>query len=61
VRRAAVGLLLALLVYIAASGKPYPVAILSPNWGAQGSVSFDEWNKPVPISAPKGAGNLPTG
>jgi hypothetical protein len=48
-------------LYIAASGKPYPVAILSPNAGAQGSVSFDGWNRPVPISTPKGAGKLPTG
>jgi hypothetical protein len=47
-------------LYIAASGKPYPVAIVSPNAGAEGSVGFDQWNKTVPISAPKGAGTLPT-
>ena len=41
-------------LYIAASGTPYPVAILSPNAGSEGSVGFDQWNKAVAISPPKG-------
>jgi hypothetical protein len=42
-------------LYVAATGTPYPVAILSPNAGSEGSVAFDRWDKPVAISAPKGA------
>jgi hypothetical protein len=43
-------------LYIAASGTPYPVAIVSPNAGSEGSVGFDQWNKSVAITAPKSAG-----
>jgi hypothetical protein len=43
-------------LYIAASGKPYPVSIVSPNGGGAGAVNFDQWDKPVPISVPKGVG-----
>jgi hypothetical protein len=46
-------------LYIAASGTPYPVAIVSPNAGAEGSVGFDQWNKAVPINAPKGTSIAP--
>ena len=42
-------------LYVAATGTPYPVAIVSPNNGKTGSITFDEWNKSVGISAPKGA------
>jgi hypothetical protein len=40
-------------LYVAATGKPYPVAIVG---GAdQGTVTFDSWDESVSISAPKGA------
>ncbi|HXY80670.1 MAG TPA: hypothetical protein VEH55_04820 [Gaiellaceae bacterium] len=42
-------------LYVAATGTPYPIAIVSPNNGKTGSITFDEWNKSVGISAPKGA------
>jgi len=42
-------------LYVAATGTPYPVAIVSPNNGKTGLITFDDWNKSVGISAPKGA------
>jgi hypothetical protein len=43
-------------LYVAATGKPYPVAI---SGGAgQGTVTFDRWDKSVSIRAPKGAIDL---
>jgi len=39
-------------LYVAATGTPYPIAIVS---GKEGAITFDEWNKTVSISAPKGA------
>ncbi|HVP74915.1 MAG TPA: hypothetical protein VMS63_02750 [Gaiellaceae bacterium] len=42
-------------LYVAATGTPYPIAIVAPNNGKQGSVSFDDWNKTVSITAPKGS------
>jgi hypothetical protein len=42
-------------LYVAATGTPYPIAIVAPNNGKSGSITFDEWNKTVSISAPKGA------
>ena len=42
-------------LYVAATGTPYPIAIVAPNNGKQGSITFDDWNKTVSISAPKGA------
>jgi hypothetical protein len=39
--------------YVAATGKPYPVAA-----GGGGSISFTDWNKQVSIAAPKGAVNI---
>lgn len=38
------------IVYVAATGKPYPVAA-----SGGGSISFTDWNRQVSISAPKGA------
>jgi hypothetical protein len=43
-------------LYIAASGKPYPVAVVSAGGGSEGSIAFDDWNKSASISVPKGAG-----
>jgi hypothetical protein len=45
-------------LYVAATGTPYPVAIVSPSSGKSGAIAFDEWNKTVSISAPKGALDL---
>lgn len=42
-------------LYVAATGKPYPVAIVGGTKGASGTISFDNWNKPVSLSAPSGA------
>jgi len=41
-------------LYVAATGKPYPVQIAKP--GAEGGrVTFDRWNAPVSLTPPKGA------
>lgn len=39
--------------YVAATGKPYPVAA-----SGGGSISFTDWNKEVSITAPNGAVNI---
>ncbi|HEY2355668.1 MAG TPA: hypothetical protein VGH79_12300 [Gaiellaceae bacterium] len=41
-------------IYIAAEGKPYPVAIVS-SGATTGALSFTDWNTPVTITAPSGA------
>lgn len=43
------------LFYVAASGTPYPVAIVGKKPGSGGSIAFDGWNASVPLAAPKGA------
>jgi hypothetical protein len=40
-------------LYIATTGRPYPVSITSST--GQGSITFDHWNKPVRVVAPAGA------
>jgi hypothetical protein len=42
-------------LYVAASGKPYPVAIVGGKKGESGAITFDDWNKSVSLSAPSGA------
>ncbi len=42
-------------LYVAATGTPYPIAIVAPNSGKNGAITFGDWNKTVSISAPKGA------
>ncbi len=42
-------------LYVAATGKPYPVALVSGQKGRSGAIRFDDWNKPVSLSAPSGA------
>jgi hypothetical protein len=42
-------------LFVAATGKPYPLAIQSPQAGKNGTIAFDEWNQTVTISAPKDA------
>jgi hypothetical protein len=45
-------------LYVAATGTPYPVALVSPSASKQGSLTFSDWNKTVSITAPKGAVNV---
>ena len=41
-------------LYVSASGTPYPVALVKTK-GRTGTVTFDHWNQPVGLAAPKGA------
>lgn len=45
-------------LYVAATGKPYPVALLAGKGGQFGKVTFGDWNKHVSLSAPSGAIDL---
>lgn len=45
-------------LYVAATGKPYPVAIVGGRKGPAGTVVFDRWNQPVSLSAPPQAIDL---
>jgi hypothetical protein len=40
---------------VAATGKPYPVAIVGGKKGTSGKIAFDDWNKGVSLSAPSNA------
>jgi hypothetical protein len=42
-------------VYVASSGKPYPVLVANTNSSNPASVSFDNWGKSVSLTAPSGA------
>jgi hypothetical protein len=42
-------------LYVATTGTPYPVELVSPGNGKEGKVAFDQWNTTVTITAPKGA------
>jgi hypothetical protein len=42
-------------LYVAATGKPYPVAIVGGKAGQSGAITFGDWNKQVSLSAPSGA------
>jgi hypothetical protein len=42
-------------LYVAATGKPYPVAIVGGKKGQSGAITFDNWNKSVSLSAPSDA------
>jgi hypothetical protein len=42
-------------LYVAATGKPYPVAIVGGRKGDSGAITFDDWNKSVSLSAPGNA------
>jgi hypothetical protein len=46
-------------LYVAATGTHYPVAIVKTG-AATGTITFDDWNKPVPLTAPSGAIDLST-
>lgn len=42
-------------LYVAATGKPYPVALVGGTGNQSGAVTFSDWNEPVSLSAPSGA------
>jgi hypothetical protein len=42
-------------LYVAATGRPYPVAIVGGRKGDSGAITFDDWNKAVSLSAPSEA------
>jgi hypothetical protein len=42
-------------LYVAATGKPYPVAIVGGKTGASGTITFGDWNESVSLSAPNDA------
>lgn len=42
-------------LYVAADGKPYPVAVVRTGGGKSGTITFGDWNKSFSVSAPKGA------
>jgi hypothetical protein len=42
-------------LYVAATGTPYPVAIVGGKKGQSGTITFADWNKSLSVSAPKDA------
>ena len=42
-------------LYVAATGKPYPVAIVGGKKNQSGTITFDNWNEDVSLSAPSNA------
>jgi uncharacterized protein involved in outer membrane biogenesis len=42
-------------LYVAATGKPYPVALIGGKKDQSGTITFDDWNKSVSLSAPSSA------
>jgi hypothetical protein len=42
-------------LYVAATGKPYPVAIVGGKKNQSGTITFGDWNKAVSLSAPSDA------
>ncbi|HKC77679.1 MAG TPA: hypothetical protein VKB70_04750, partial [Gaiellaceae bacterium] len=42
-------------LYVAATGTPYPVAIVGGKKGQSGTITFSDWNAHVSLSAPGGA------
>jgi hypothetical protein len=40
------------VLYVNATGKPYPLEITSPSSAGKGEITFSNWNKPVTIKAP---------
>lgn len=47
-------------LYVAATGKPYPVAIVGGKAGRSGTIEFGNWNEHVTLAAPSGAIDLST-
>ncbi len=42
-------------LYVAATGKPYPVAIVGGKSSQSGTITFGDWDESVSLTAPKGA------
>jgi hypothetical protein len=42
-------------LYVAATGKPYPLALAGGNKKQSGRITFGDWNKPVSLTAPADA------
>jgi hypothetical protein len=42
-------------LYVAAAGKPYPVALVGGKKGQTGTIVFGDWNKPASLAPPKSA------
>jgi hypothetical protein len=42
-------------LYVAARGKPYPLALAGGNRKQSGRITFGDWNKPVSLTAPANA------
>ena len=42
-------------LYVAATGTPYPVAIVGGRKNQSGTITFSDWNQPVSLSPPSGA------
>lgn len=42
-------------LFVAATGKPYPVAIVGGRKGQSGTITFGKWGEPVALTAPQGA------
>ena len=47
-------------LYVAANGKPYPVAIVGGKAGQSGTIAFSDWNRHVSLTAPSGAIDIST-
>lgn len=45
-------------LYVATTGKPYPVELTKPSGPSYGTLRFDHWNEQVTLTAPKGAIDL---
>ena len=44
-------------LYVSTTGKPYPIEITK-SGSSGGKISFDRWNAPVALAAPKNAIDL---
>lgn len=42
-------------LHVAATGKPYPIALVGGKKGQTGTIAFGDWNKATSLSAPKNA------
>jgi len=45
-------------LYVAATGTPYPAGLVKTKQPKAGALTFDDWNKSVTLTAPKGALDL---
>jgi hypothetical protein len=47
-------------LYVAATGKPYPVALVGGKASHSGTITFGHWNKSVSLTVPSGAVDIST-